>query len=298
VHVVIAGASGLIGSALSASLRADGHRVVTLVRRKARTEDESSWDPARGVIDAQAVAAADAVVNLAGASIGDKRLTDAYKLTVLQSRLDTTSLLARTVADVGPAVWVQGSAMGYYGDRGTEALTEDMAPGDTFLADIVTQWEAAAQPAVDAGVRVAFSRTGLVMSDHGGFAARLIPLVKRGLLRSLGSGDALHSWIALEDAVAALRHLVVTPVAGPVNVIAPTAVADRDLIAAMTHAWGKTPGIGVPGWALRLAIGEAVVDLLTSQNGVPARLTETGFTWRYGTIDAAAQHVAELSRAR
>jgi uncharacterized protein (TIGR01777 family) len=186
--------------------------------------------------------------------------------------------------------------MGYYGDRGTEPLPEDARPGDTFLADIVTQWEAAAKPAADAGVRVAYSRTGLVLSDHGGFAERLLPLVRRGLLRSLGSGSAVHSWITLDDAVAALRLLLTGDHHGPANVVSPQPVTDRELIAALSRAFGKSPGLPVPAWALRIAIGPAIVDLLSSQVGVPGALTAQGFTWSHQSIEAAAEHIAAAAR--
>jgi uncharacterized protein (TIGR01777 family) len=296
MHVLIAGGSGLIGTALTRSLRADGHRVVALVRREARGADEVRWDPASGVIDGDAVRAADAVVNLAGASIGSKRLTESYQREVLQSRLNATGLIARELAVKGSGVLVQGSAMGYYGDRGTEPLTEDAGPGDTFLSRIVTQWEAAARPAADAGVRVAYSRTGLVLSDHGGFAERLLPLVRRGLLRSLGSGNAVHSWITLEDAISALRLLLTGNHHGPANVVTPHPVTDRELIAALSHAFGKNPGLPVPAWVLRIAIGPAIVDLLSSQVGVPAALNAQGFTWAHPRIDSAAEHIAAAVR--
>lgn len=291
--VVISGASGLIGTALSKSLRADGHRVVALVRREARTEDESSWDPAAGNIDVDVVQSADAVVNLAGASIGAKRLTASHKREVLKSRLDATGLIAGALASKGSGVLIQGSAMGYYGHRGTEPLTEDLPPGDTFLSGIVTQWEAAARPAADAGVRVAYSRTGLVLSDHGGFAERLIPLVKRGLLGGLGPGTAIHSWITLEDAVAALRRLIDSDHHGPANVVSPHPVTDKELIAALARAFGKKPGLRVPAWVLHIAVGPAIVDLFTSQAGVPAALQQLDFAWQHPTIDVAAAHVAQ-----
>jgi uncharacterized protein (TIGR01777 family) len=298
MHVVIAGASGLIGTALTKSLRGDGHRVVALVRRDARNDDESQWDPAQGLIDNAAVQAADAVVNLAGASIGGKRLTDSYKKEVLKSRLDSTGLIARALAKKGSGILIQGSAMGYYGDRGTELLTEDKEPGDTFLADIVTKWEAAAKPAAEAGVRVAYSRTGLVLSDHGGFAERMIPLTRRGLLGGLGPADTLHSWISLDDAVRALRLLIDSDHHGPANLVAPHPVTDRELFTAIAAAFGKRRGIAVPAWALRIAIGPAIVDLLTSQVGVPTALHGLGFTWTHPTIDDAAKHVAAAVKAR
>lgn len=297
MHVLIAGGSGLIGTALTRSLRAEGHRVVALVRREPRGVDELRWDPAGGVIDGDAVRAADAVVNLAGASIGSKRLTESYQREVLRSRLDATGLIARELAAKGSGVLVQGSAMGYYGERGTEPLTEDAGPGDTFLSRIVTEWEAAAQPAADAGVRVAFSRTGLVLSDHGGFAERLLPLVRRGLLGSLGSGETVHSWITLEDAVAGLTVLLTGAHHGPANLVSPRPVTDRELIAALSRAFGKKPGVGVPGWLLGIVIGPAIVDLLSSQVGVPAALEAQGFTWAHPSIDAAAEHIAATVRA-
>lgn len=292
MQILISGASGLIGSALSSHLRARGDRVVALVRRPARHEDEVQWDPAKGVIDADAVLAADAVVNLAGASIGDKRLTDAYKAEVLRSRVDSTRLIAGVLAQRGSGVLVQGSAMGYYGDRGTEELTEELPPGDTFLAEIVTAWEAAARPAAEAGVRVAYSRTGLVLSGHGGLAERMLPMVRRGLLGGLGDGTAYHAWITLDDVVRVLTHLIDSEVHGPVNVVAPTPITDRELFTALAQAFGKRPGIKVPAWALRLAIGEAIVDLLTSQKARPAVLEASGYSWVHPTIADAARAVA------
>jgi len=296
MHVVISGASGLIGTALAESLRADGHRVVALVRRVARTADESPWDPARGMIDADAVRAADAVVNLAGASIGAKRLTASHKREVLRSRLDATRLIAGALAKRGSGILVQGSAMGYYGDRGTAELDEDSGPGDTFLSDIVTRWEREALPAADAGVRVAYSRTGLVLSDHGGFAERLLPLVRRGLLGALGSGREMHSWIALEDAVRALRTLIDADIHGPANLVTPHPVTTRELIAALARAHGKRTGFTVPAWVLKVVVGDAVVDLLSSQNARPGTLQRVGFTWEYPRIDDAAAHIARAAK--
>lgn len=293
MRVAITGASGLIGTALSASLRADGHEVLALVRREAR-EGESRWDPTAGVIDADAVLACDVVVNLAGASIGAKRLTDAYKKVVRSSRTDGTGLIARTLAQgKWGGVLMQGSAMGYYGHRGEEVLTERSGPGKTFLSEIVLAWEAAAQPAVDAGIRTVFTRTGLVLAPHGGFAERLLPLVRRGLLRQFADGREFHSWISLEDHIRATRFLMESDYAGPANVIAPHATRDRELIKALADAAGKSSLFPVPAWAMRLAAGEAAVDLLTSQNAEPGVLSRLGFQWHHGDIDQAARWVME-----
>ncbi|WP_084103452.1 TIGR01777 family oxidoreductase [Demequina sp. NBRC 110056] len=292
MRVVVAGSSGLIGTALKESLEADDHDVIALVRREAKGPHESSWDPGAGTVDRDLLSSADVVVNLAGASIGDKRLTDSYAEVVLQSRLDATGTLARALVDVSfDGVLLQGSAMGFYGDRGEESLTERSGAGTTLLASIVSQWEAAAQPAVDAGIRTVFARTGLVLAPHGGFAERLLPLVSRGLLRSLGPGDAWHAWITLHDHIRVLRFLVDSDHRGPVNAIAPASVRDAHLIRAMTEAAGHKPGLPVPAWALRLAIGPAAEDLLSSQKATPGVLARLGFAWDHPYIDAAARWV-------
>jgi uncharacterized protein (TIGR01777 family) len=292
MRVAITGASGLIGTALSASLRADGHEVLALVRREARA-GESRWDPARGVIDADALLACDAVVNLAGASIGDKRLTAAYKEKVRTSRTDSTGLIASTLAaGKWGGVLMQGSAMGFYGDRGDEVLTERSKAGRTFLSEIVLAWEASARPAIDAGIRTVFTRTGLVLAPHGGFAERLLPLVRRGLLRQFGSGKEFHAWITLEDQVRATRFLMESSShEGPANIVAPSATRDRELIAALARAAGKPATFPVPAWAMKLAAGDAAVDLLTSQNAEAGVLARLGFEWHHSTIDDAARWV-------
>ncbi|MFV0286593.1 MAG: TIGR01777 family oxidoreductase [Demequina sp.] len=292
MRVVIAGSSGLIGTALQQSLRSDGHDVVSLVRREARGPQESAWNPQAGTVDTALLGTADAVVNLAGASIGAKRLTDSYADVVLQSRLDATSTLVGGLVDVGfGGVLLQGSAMGYYGARGEERLSERSGPGDTLLASIVTQWEAAAAPAVEAGIRTVFCRTGLVLAGHGGFAERLMPLVKRGLLRSLGSGEAWHAWITLTDQIRAQRFLLESAHEGPANLIAPIPVRNREFIRVMSEAAGRSPGLPVPAFALRAAIGPAVEDLLSSQLASPGVLTRLGFEWRHPEITAAAHAV-------
>ena len=292
MRVVIAGSSGLIGTALKDAMNEGGHDVVALVRRPAKDAHESQWDPAAGTIDTELLASADVVVNLAGASIGAKRLTKKHADLVLQSRLDSTSTIVQgLIAAKFSGALIQGSAMGYYGDRGESEISELSGPGDTLLASIVKQWEAAAEPAVEAGVRTVFIRTGLVLARHGGFAERLLPLTKRGLLRSLGPGTAWHSWITLHDHIRALQLLIDSNHAGPVNVIASTPERNRDLIKAMSKAAGKTPGFPVPAWALRIAIGRAIEDLLSSQRARPDVLWRLGYHWALPDIDAAAAWV-------
>lgn len=291
MRVVIAGSSGLIGTALTDSLREGGHDVVALVRRPASGAHESTWDPASGVVDAGLLRSADAVVNLAGASIGDKRLTDSYAAVVRRSRVDSTSTLAEVLSAGFDGVLVQGSAMGYYGDRGEERLSERSGPGTTLLASIVQDWEAAAQPVRDAGVRTVTVRTGLVLAPHGGFAERLLPLVTRGLLGSLGKGDAWHSWITLEDHIRVLRFLIDSDHSGTVNAIAPHAARDVALLRAFSEAAGRRPGFRVPAFVLEAAIGPAVEDLLSSQRAEPGVLSRLGFEWHHATIEEAARWV-------
>ena len=294
MRVVISGSHGLIGTALGASLRADGHTVVALVRREAHDEYESSWDPKTGRIEDAAIAAADVVVNLAGASIGDKRLTGEHQKLVLSSRVDSTNTIARAIARVKPtAILLQGSSMGFYGDRGTEPLTEPLPAGDGFLADVSRKWEASAAPAVDAGARVVYLRTGLVLAPHGGFAKRLLPLASRGLIGALGNPKAFQSWISLVDEVRAMRFLIESEHRGPVNMVGPTAVSSAQLVAAISEAYGHHAGIPVPSWVLQAVIGPAADDLLASQNGVPGVLGDLGFEWTHSTIAEAAEYVAQ-----
>ncbi|WP_084126702.1 TIGR01777 family oxidoreductase [Demequina sp. NBRC 110054] len=293
MRVVISGASGLIGTALTSALHEGGHDVVALVRRQARNDHESSWSPAGGAIDLDVIASADAVVNLAGASIGDRRLTAAYRQVVLQSRVDSTTTIANAIAQANPsAVLLQGSAMGYYGSRGEERLSERSEAGDSFLSEICEAWEASAAPAVDAGARVVYLRTGLVLAPTGGFAQRLLPLVSRGLISALGSGTAWHAWISLDDAVRALVFHLESGHHGPSNIVAPIPARDRDLIAALTSALGHSPGLPVPAWAMRLAAGPAAEDLLSSQRAVPGVLSRLDFEWHHPQVADAAAWIA------
>ncbi len=293
MRVVISGSHGLIGTALGASLRAEGHTVVALVRREARGAHESSWDPKTGSIDDATIAAADVVVNLAGASIGDKRLTNDYRKIVLSSRVDSTTTIANAIARAKPAATLlQGSSMGFYGDRGTEPLTEALPAGGGFLADVCRSWESSAAPAVDAGARVVYLRTGLVLAPDGGFAKRLLPLASRGLIGALGDAKALQSWISLVDEVRAMRFLIDSEHAGPANLVGPSAVTSAELVRAISKAYGHGSGIPVPSWVLKTVIGTAAEDLLASQNGVPGVLDALGFTWTHETVASAAEYVA------
>ncbi|MGW5123167.1 TIGR01777 family oxidoreductase [Streptomyces sp. NPDC004069] len=291
-RIAVAGASGLIGGALVRSLVADGHEVVRLVRRSARGEDEVCWDPVGRYVDTAGLAGCDAVVNLAGAGVGDHRWTAAYKKTIRDSRVLGTAALAEAVAslDAPPRVFVCGSAIGYYGDTGERAVDEDAPPGDGFLPALCVEWEQAAAPAREAGVRTVFARTGLVVAREGGAWGRLFPLFKAGLGGRLGDGRQFWSFIALHDEVAALRHLLDTAsLSGPVNLTAPQPLTNREITAAMGRVLRRPTPFAVPAPVLRAVLGEMAGDVLGSARVVPKRLLESGFSFAFPGIEDAVR---------
>ena len=291
VHVVVSGASGLIGAALGRSLLADGHDVVRLVRRQPRTADERQWDPAAGELDPAVMDTADAVVHLAGAGIGDKRWTDDYKRLILRSRVDGTTTISTAIARCtdAPKVLLSASAVGFYGETGDEAVDESAPPGEGFLADVVQQWEAATGPAEAAGVRVVHARSGVVLSADGGALGKVLPLFKLGLGGRLGSGKQWMSWIAIADHITALRFLLDrADLSGAVNVTAPEPVRNRDYTKAIGRAVHRPALAIVPPTALRAALGGfADEGVLVSQRVIPTRLEDAGFQFTYADIDAA-----------
>ncbi|MFF4955642.1 TIGR01777 family oxidoreductase [Streptomyces sp. NPDC001222] len=289
-RIAVAGASGLIGSALVRSLTADGHEVVRLVRRSARGEEEVCWDPEGQYVDAAGLIGCDAVVNLAGAGIGDHRWTDAYKKTLRDSRVLGTAALAEAVASLPepPRVFVSGSAIGYYGETGDRAVDETAPPGDGFLPSLCVEWEEAAAPAQEAGVRTVFARTGLVVAREGGAWGRLFPLFQAGLGGRMGDGRQYWSYIALHDEVAALRHLIDREdLSGPFNLTAPEPLTNRQITDAMGRVLHRPTLFPVPAPALRLALGEMSGDVLGSARVVPERLLESGFSFAFPGIEEA-----------
>ncbi|GCB50052.1 TIGR01777 family oxidoreductase [Streptomyces sp. NL15-2K] len=289
-RIAVAGASGLIGSALVRSLTADGHQVVRLVRRDPRTPDEVRWDPQRKYVDTAGLAGCDAVVNLAGASVGSRRWTDAYKARLRDSRVLGTAALAEAVAalDEPPRVFVNGSAIGYYGETGDRAVDEDAPPGEGFLPELCVEWEGAAAPAQEAGVRTVFPRTGLVVARGGGAWGRLFPLFKAGLGGRMGDGRQYWSFVSLHDEVAAIRHLMDTEgLAGPFNVTAPHPLTNREITAAMGRVLRRPTLFTVPAPVLRGVLGELAGDVLGSQRVLPMRLLESGFTFAFPEIEGA-----------
>jgi uncharacterized protein (TIGR01777 family) len=288
-RVAISGASGLIGSALSSYLVARGDDVRHLVRREARTGSEVSWDPANRWLDPAALDGVDAVVHLAGAGIGDRRWSPRHKQDVLASRTDGTTTIATAVAAHGDRVrLVSGSAIGWYGNRGDEILTEHSPEGTGFVAEVAQAWEASTAPASAAGAPVAMSRTGLVMSRTGGAFEPLVRLGRLGLAGPLGSGRQWWAWVTLDDVVRALVHLVDRrDITGPVNVVGPEPLRQKELVEEIGRQLGRPTVLPAPAFALRAVLGEFSGEVTGSRRVVPTRLRESGFDWVHGTISSA-----------
>lgn len=292
-RIAVTGSSGLIGTALVAALRERGDEVVRLVRRAPSAADEVRWDPSSRRLDPSVLDGVDGVVHLAGAGVGDKRWTPSYKHEILASRTDSTAAVASAVAAADhPVRLVSGSAVGFYGDRGDEELTEDSPPGTGFLADVVLAWEAAAQPAVDAGASVAFVRTGIVMSPDGGAMQPLLRLARFGLGGPLGSGRQFWPWITLEDEVGALLHLLDhADITGPVNLAAPAPARQREIASALGRALGRPAILPAPSVALKVAVGEFAGEILGSQRIVGDVLAGSSYRFRHPDLDSAARWV-------
>lgn len=289
MRVAVTGASGLIGTALTSNLIADGHEIRRLVRREARGPDEVRWDPIAGTVDLAGLAGADAVVHLAGAPIG-RLWTKGYQQQILDSREYGTRTIARAVAELEPRprVLLCASGVHYYSGRDAEPCDESSPPGTGFLTDVVLAWEAAADPAREAGIRVVHGRNGVVVSDRGGAFLPLIRLFRLGVGGRMGSGKQYWSWIALTDMVRALRFVLDhDDLAGPVNVTGPNPVTNAEVTRALGAALHRPTMLPAPGFALRLVLGGMSSAALDSIRAVPGRLTDAGFTFRHATIEAA-----------
>ncbi len=299
LHVVVSGSSGLIGAALTAFLRSGGHRVTSLVRRTPRPgAEEAFWDPSRGEIDGAALEGVDAAVHLAGENIGGGRWTPARRRSIRDSRVAGTDLLARTLAGLSrpPSVLVAASAVGFYGNRGDDPVDEDAPAGEGFLADVCRAWEEACAPAAGAGIRVVNPRFGMVLSASGGALARMLPAFRLGLGGPLGRGEAAVSWITLDDAVGALLFLITRPgLAGPVNVVAPRAVPQRELARTLGLVLRRPARLPLPAAVIRTVFGAMGEELLLGGARVrPARLTREGFAFLLPDLEDALRH--ELGR--
>jgi uncharacterized protein len=310
MKVAVTGSSGLIGTALVASLRSDGHQVIRLVRRQPRSADEVRWDPRAadaglGPLGPAASGGSGALeglggcVHLAGAGVASRRWTSRYKAEVRASRVLGTRALAGALARLGspPATLVSASAIGWYGDTGDRDVDESAPAGRTFLARLVRDWEAAAEPATQAGIRVVHPRSGLVLSPAGGLLARLLPLARFGLCPRFGSGSQAMTWVSLSDEIGAIRFLLErTDISGPVNLTAPEPVTNSAFAATLNTVAGRRdlPWLRVPAPFLRLGLGEASVELLTSTRAIPKRLTAAGYKFRHPALPEAL--AAELAR--
>ena len=268
--------------------------MVHLVRREARARYEISWDPASRKLDPGALSGATAVVHLAGAGVGEHRWTPAYKQQILASRVDGTATIATALADLGePIALVSGSAIGAYGDRGDEMLTEDSDSGQGFLAGVVRAWEAATRPAQEAGLRVVHARTGLVLTRDGGAMQRVLPLARLGLAGPLGTGRQYWSWITLHDELRALAHLIDQDLAGPVNLVSTQPLRQAAVMKALGAQLGRPAVLPAPALALRVALGEFASDVLASARVLPSVLTASGFVFEHDTIDSAMRWLVD-----
>ena len=290
----------MIGTALRARLQGAGHEVVQLVRRAPTAPDQVRWDPAALHLDPAALGRVDAAVNLSGVGVGDKRWDEEYKDLVLTSRTTSAATLATALAALErpPSVLVQASASGFYGDRGDEVVDEGSAPGTEFLAGVCEAWEEAAQPARDAGIRVADVRTGLVMAPKGGAFGPLLPLIRLGVGGPLGDGSAWWSWITLEDEVGAIEWLLgADHVDGPVNLVAPEPMRNGDLTREIAAALHRRALLPAPAFALRAALGEFSQEVLASRRVSPSVLLSGGYPFRHPDVAGAVGWLVEQVRS-
>ncbi|TSA21990.1 MAG: TIGR01777 family protein [Actinomycetales bacterium] len=290
-RVAVTGASGLIGTALVGHLRNEGHTVQRFVRRPAIARDEITWDPIAGTVDLSALEGVDAVIHLAGAGVGDKRWTKKYKSTILNSRLLGTTTIASAVATVKPSVFISASAIGWYGETGNRAVTENDRGGDDFLATVCREWEGVADLASD--VRTVKIRTGLVLDPTGGALGRMIPLFRLGLGGKLGNGKQWWSWITLHDQVRAICHLMESGVSGPVNLTSPNPATNQEFTAALARAMHRPALFPAPGFALKWALGGFSSEILGSKKILPNVLINDGFNFDYPHLTTALETLVQ-----
>lgn len=289
-RIAVAGSSGLIGGALCRALRDRGDEVLRLVRRPSEHSSEVQWDPASRHLDPHVLDGVDAVVNVAGASLGEKRWSPAFKAELISSRTDGTTALAEAIAATGrPIHLVNGSAVGYYGDRGDEVLTEDSDGGSGFLSDLVRAWEGSTEPARAAGAPVALLRTGIVLAARGDAFKPLLLLTRLGLGGPLGNGRHYWSWITLVDEVRATLHVLDQGLEGPVNLTGPEPATQREIVAEMGRQLHRPTLLPAPAFALRAVLGEMSSDILASQRALPRRLLDSGFRHEHATLPDAVR---------
>jgi uncharacterized protein (TIGR01777 family) len=300
-RIAISGSSGLLGSALVPALTRDGHSVIVLVRDDARHESGAEvllWNPLERTLNVKELEGVDVVINLSGAAIADSRWTDARMKLIRESRIETTRFLAESIAclERKPALFLSSSAIGIYGDRDPdELLDESGSVGEGFLADVCRDWEDAAKPAVNAGIRTIITRTGIVLTPAGGALAKLLPLFRKGLGGKMGSGRQMMSWIALNDWTAAIRHLIENDnMSGPVNLVAPNPVSNAEFSRTLGNTLGKSSSASVPAFAAKLVLGKMAVEtVLACQRVIPKKLLETGFEFAFPHLRNALEHLLQ-----
>ena len=287
----VTGASGLIGSALVAQLKNDGYQVLKIVRRPVRTADEVSWNPIKGEIDLQALEGVDAIFHLAGAGVGDKRWTAAYRSEILNSRLLGTTTIATACEQLQPDVFISASAIGYYGETGDRAVTETDRGGSDFLSIVCREWEAVADLAPS--IRTIKLRTGLVLDPTGGALGRMIPLFKFGLGGKLGSGKQWWSWITLHDQIRAMVFLMNSKIEGAVNLTSPNPVTNQEFTAALAMALKRPAIFPAPAFALRAVLGGFSTEVLGSKKVIPKVLADNKFEFDYPHVSSALTTLVE-----
>ncbi|MBD3401972.1 TIGR01777 family protein [candidate division GN15 bacterium] len=295
MKVLISGSSGLIGSALQPSLHVDGHTAHRLVREKTDDPETVYWKPSEKEIERDKLEGYDAVIHLAGENIAGGRWTDARKQAIRESRIQGTSFLAETLAGLEqkPKVLVCASAMGYYGNRGDEKLTEDAPAGKGFLAEVCQAWEAAAQPAREAGIRTVHMRTGVVLSTEGGALEKMLTPFKTGLAGKLGSGEQYMSWVSRDDVVRGFAFAMTTDtLSGPVNMVAPEPVTNEEFTRTLGKVLDKPTAVSVPAFALKMMVGEMADEmLLASMRVIPKKLQEAGFEFSHPELESTLRTI-------
>lgn len=289
--IAVTGASGLIGSALCAQLKSDGHQVIKIVRRAARVADEVSWNPLKGEIDLAGLEGADAVFHLAGAGVGDKRWSAAYRSEILNSRLLSTTTIANACEQIQPEVFISASAIGYYGETGDRSVTETDRGGEDFLSIVCREWELVANQAPS--VRTVKLRTGLVLDPTGGALGRMLPIFKFGLGGKLGSGKQWWSWITLHDQIRAMIFLMNSKIEGPVNITSPNPVTNQQFTAALARALKRPAFFPAPAFALRAVLGGFSTEILESKRVMPKVLLDNDFEFDYPHLLAALTELVD-----
>jgi len=296
MKILVSGAHGLVGKALSTALTKDGHKIVSLVRHnRAMGKSEIEWHPNQGLIDAEHIEGFDAVVHLAGESIASGRWNERKKTAIRESRVKGTALLSQSLACLSrrPTAFICASAIGYYGNRGDELLTENSAPGNEFLSEVCVAWEKASAAAAEAGIRTVNARFGIILDANGGALQKMVAPFRMGIGGKVGDGKQWMSWIALEDVVGGLRFVLEnSSLKGPVNFVAPNPVTNAEFTKTLGDVLSRPTIFPVPAFAARLAFGEmADALLLASQKVAPTRLLESGFRFEYSELKSALKHI-------